>query len=111
MKDYKIFRSASRYLLKRQGILGLGIFASASHSAAKAAHHAGGGVQEAGRVLAVEHVPVGLHQRAHEQRVERVHGDVRRVRRRVPRPEVVRGARQRCVRQPAPPSSALQLRS
>ena len=66
-----------------------------------AAHHAGGGVQQGGWMLALEHVPVGLHKRGHEHRVACVYGHMRRVRSGVTGPEVIAGPRQRCVCHPA----------
>ena len=62
-------------------------------------------MQQAGRVARMEHVPVGLQQRGHEERVEGVDGHVRRVGGRVLRPEVVRGPRNRGVLHPAHPSA------
>ena len=72
-----------------------------SHLSKPATYHAGRGVKHSSRVLALEHVPVRLHEGGHEHRVASVDGNVRRVGCCVSGPEVVRRPCQCCVCHPA----------
>ncbi len=65
------------------------------------AHHSGCGMQQGCRVAGVEHVPVWLHQGAHEQAVVCIHSHMCGVGGWVQGPKVVRRASHRRVLHPA----------